>query len=83
MMGRYPTTLAVELKLSQVTLEAFNKTLKLCTAAASKEFVNVLDLQEKPPQGLDPEEQWLWVDPVKKMAGRTARPLTPSCGTRR
>ena len=39
-MGRYPTTLAVELKLSQVTLEAFNKTLKLCTAAASKEFVN-------------------------------------------
>ena len=58
-MGRYPTTLAVELKLSQVTLEAFNKTPKLCTAAASKEFVNVLDLQEKPPQGLDPEEQWL------------------------
>ena len=56
-MGRYPTTLAVELKLSQVTLEAFNKTLKLCTAAASKEFVNVLDLQEMPPQGLDPEEQ--------------------------
>ena len=33
-MGQYPTTLAVELKLSQVTLEAFNKTLKLCTAAA-------------------------------------------------
>ena len=64
-MGRYPTTLAVELKLSPVTLEAFNKTLKLCTAAASKEFVNVLDLQEKPPKGLDPEEQWLWVDPVK------------------
>ena len=49
-MGRYPTTLAVELKLSQVTLEAFNKTLKLCTAAASKEFVNVLDLQEMPPR---------------------------------
>ena len=48
-MGRYPTTLAVELKLSQVTLEAFNKTLKLCTAAVSKEFVNVLDLQEMPP----------------------------------
>ena len=56
MMGRYPKTLAVELKLSQVTLEAFNKTLKLYTAAASKEFANVLDLQEKPPQGLDPEE---------------------------
>ena len=65
-MGRYPTTLAVELKLSQVTLEAFNETLKLCTGATSKEFVNVLDLQEKPPKGLDPEEQWLWVDPVKK-----------------
>ena len=60
-MGRYPTTLAVELKLSQVTLEAFNRTLKLCTAAASKEFVNVLDLQEKPPQGLDPEEQCMVV----------------------
>ena len=57
MMGRYPTTLAVELKLSQVTLEGLNKTLKLCTAAASKEFVNVLALQEKPPKGLDPEEQ--------------------------
>ena len=55
MMGRYPTTLAVELKLSQVTLEGLNKTLKLCTAAASKEFVNVLELQEKPPKGLDPE----------------------------
>ena len=64
-MGRYPTTLAVELKLSQVTLEGLNKTLKLCTAAASKEFVNVLELQEKPPKGLDPEEEWLWVDPVK------------------
>ena len=75
MMGRYPTTLAVELKLSQVTLEAFNKTLKLCTAAASKEFVNVLDLHEKPPQGLDPEEQWLWVDPVKK-SGWTHRTAT-------
>ena len=74
-MGRYPTTLAVELKLSQVTLEAFNKTLKLCTAAASKEFVNVLDLQEMPPQGLDPEEQWLWVDPVKK-SGWTHRTAT-------
>ena len=74
-MGRYPTTLAVELKLSQVTLEAFNKTLKLCTAAASKEFVNVLDLQEKPPKGLDPEEQWLWVDPVKK-SGWTHRTAT-------
>ena len=74
-MGRYPTTLAVELKLSQVTLEAFNKTLKLCTAAASKEFVNVLDLQEMPPQGLDPEEQWLWVDPVKK-CGWTHRTAT-------
>ena len=71
------------MKLSQVTLEAFNKTLKLCTVAASKEFVNVLDLQEKPPQGLDPGEQWLWVDPVKKkVAGRTARPLTLSSGTR-
>ena len=74
-MGRYPTTLAVELKLSQATLEAFNKTLKLCTAAASKEFVNVLDLQEMPPQGLDPEEQWLWVDPVKK-SGWTHRTAT-------
>ena len=74
-MGRYPTTLAVELKLSQVTLEAFNKTPKLCTPAASKEFVNVLDLQEKPPQGLDPEEQWLWVDPVKK-SGWTHRTAT-------
>ena len=74
-MGRYPTTLAVELKLSQVTLEAFNKTLKLCTAAASKEIVNVLDPQEKPPQGLDPEEQWLWVDPVKK-SGWTHRTAT-------
>ena len=50
-MGRYPTTLAVELKLSQVTLEGLNKTLKLCTAAASKAFVNVLELQEKPPKG--------------------------------
>ena len=75
MMGRYPTTLAVDLKLSQVTLEAFNKTLKLCTAAASKEFVNVLDLQERPPQGLDPEEQWLSVDPVKK-SGWTHRTAT-------
>ena len=65
-MGRYPTTLVVELKISQVTLGAFNMTLKLCTAAASKEFVNVLELQEKPPKGLDPEEQWLWVDRVKK-----------------
>ena len=65
-MGRYPTTLAVELKLSQVTLAGPNKTLKLCTAAASKDFVNVLALQEMPPQGLDPEEEWLWVDPVKK-----------------
>ena len=74
-MGRYPTTLAVELKLSQVTLEALNKTLKLCTAAPSKEFVNVLDLQEMPPQGLDPEEQWLWVDPVKK-SGWTHRTAT-------
>ena len=61
-MGRYPTTLAVELKLSQVTLAGLNKTLKLCTAAASKKFVNVL----VPPQSLDPEEQWLWVDQVKK-----------------
>ena len=43
-MGRYPTTLAVELKLSQVTLAGLNKTLKLCTAVASKEFVNVLAL---------------------------------------
>ena len=74
-MGRYPTTLAVELKLSQVTLEAFNKTLKLCTAAASKEFVNVLDLQEMPPQGLGPQEQWLWVDLVKK-SGWTHRTAT-------
>ena len=74
-MGRYPTTVAVELKLPQVTLEAFNKTLKLCTAAASKEFVNVLDLQEMPPQRLDPEEQWLWVDPVKK-SGWTHRTAT-------
>ena len=65
-MGRYPTTLAVELKLSQVTLAGLNKTLQLCTAEASKEFVNVLALQEMAPQGLDPEEQWLWVDPVKK-----------------
>ena len=64
MMGRYPTTLAVEWKLSQVTLESLNKTL--CTAAASKEFVNVLELQEKPPKGLGPDEQWLWVGPVKK-----------------
>ena len=53
-MGRYPTTLAVELKLSQVTLEGLNKTLKLCTAAASKEFVNVLAVQEKPPKGPPP-----------------------------
>ena len=75
MMGRYPTTLAVELKLSQVTLEGLNKTLKMCTAAASKEFVNVLALQEMPPQGLDPEEQWLWVDPVKK-SGWTHRTAT-------
>ena len=60
MMGRYPTTLAVELKLSQVTLEAFNKTLKLCTAAASKEFVNVLDLQEMPPQGLGARQVVSW-----------------------
>ena len=74
-MGRYPTTLAVELKLSQVTLGGLNKTLKLCTAAASKEFVNVLALQEMPPQGLDPEEQWLWVDPVKK-SGWTHRTAT-------
>ena len=74
-MGRYPTTLAVKLKLSQVTLEGLNKTLKLCTAAASKEFVNVLELQEKPPKGLDPEEQWLWVDPVKK-TGWTHRTAT-------
>ena len=66
MIGRYPTTLAVELQLSQVTLAGLNKTLKLCTAAASKEFVNALALQEMRPQGLDPEEQWLWVDPVKK-----------------
>ena len=66
MMGRSPTTLAVELKLSQVTLAGLNKTLKLCTAAASKEFVNVLALDEMPPEGLAPEEQWLWVDPVKK-----------------
>ena len=65
-MGRYPTTLAVELKLSQLTLAGLNKTLKLCTAAALKEFVNVLALQEMPPQGLDPEEQWLRVDPVKQ-----------------
>ena len=65
-MGRYPTTLAVQLKLSPVTLEGLNKTPKLCTAVASKEFVNVLELQEKPPKGLDPEEQWLWVDQVKK-----------------
>ena len=43
-MGRYPTTLAVELKLSQVTLAGLNKTLKLHTAAASKDFVNVLAL---------------------------------------
>ena len=74
-MGRYPTTLAVELKLSQVTLEGPNKTLKLCIAAASKEFVNVLALQEKPPKGLDPEEQWLWVNPVKK-SGWTHRTAT-------
>ena len=47
----------------------------MCTAAASKEFVNVLDLQEMPPQGLDPEEQWLWVDPVKK-SGWTHRTAT-------
>ena len=66
MMGRYPTTLAVKLKLSQVNLAVPNKTLKLCTAAASKEFVNVLALPDVPPRGLDPEEQWLWVDPVKK-----------------
>ena len=66
MMGRCATTLAVELKLCKVTLEAFNKTAKLCTAAASKEFVNVLAVQEMPLKGLDPEEQWLWVDPVKK-----------------
>ena len=65
-MGRYPTTFAVELNPSQVTLAGLIKTLKLCSAAASKEFVNVLVLQEMPPQGLDPEEQWLWVDPVKK-----------------
>ena len=75
MMGRYPTTLAVELKLSQVSLEGLNKTLKLCTAATSKEFVNVLALQEKPPKGLDPEEHWLWVDPVKK-SGWTHRTAT-------
>ena len=75
MMGRHPTTLAVELKLSQVSLEGLNKTLKLCTAAASKEFVNVLALQEKLPKGLDPEEQWLWVDPVKK-SGWTHRSAT-------
>ena len=75
MMGRYPTTLAVELKLSQVTLAGLNKTLKLCTAAASKECVNVLALQEMPPQGLDPEEQWLWVDLVRK-SGWTHRTAT-------
>ena len=74
-MGRYPTTLAVELKLSEVTLEGLNKTLKLCTAAASKEFVNVLALQEKPPKGLYPEEQWRWVDPVRK-SGCTHRTAT-------
>ena len=28
-----------------------------------------------PPQGLDPEEQWLWVDPVKK-SGWTHRTAT-------
>ena len=67
-MGRYPTTLAVELKLSQVTLEGLNNTLKLCTAAASKEFVNVLALQKMPPQGLDPEEQWLWMCTLREPA---------------
>ena len=61
-----PTTLAVELKLSQVSLAGLNKSLKLCTAAASKEFVNSLALQEMLPQGLDPEQQWLWVDRVKE-----------------
>ena len=71
MMGRYPTTLEVELKLSQVTLAGLNKTLKLCTAAAQKEFVNVLALREMPPQGLDvPRGEWLWVDPVKKSGWR-------------
>ena len=56
-MGRYATTLAVELKLSQVTLAGLNENLKLCIAAASKEFVNVVALQEMPPEGLDFEEQ--------------------------
>ena len=83
-MGRYPMTLAVELKLSQVTLEGLNKTLKLCTAAASKEFVNVLELQGKPLIRVStPRSSGCgWIQ-AKKVAGRTARPLTPSCGTRR
>ena len=53
-----------------ITLADLNKTAKLCTAAASKEFVNVLALQEMPPQGLDPQEQWLLVDPVKKSGSK-------------
>ena len=65
-MGWYRATLGVELKLSEVTLEGLSRTLKLCTAEASKEFVSVLQLQQMPPQGLDPKEQWLWPDPVKK-----------------
>ena len=75
MIGGYPMTLAVLLKLSQVTLEGLNKTLKLCTAGASREFFNVLELQEMLPQAPDPEEQWLLVDPVKK-SGWTHRTAT-------
>ena len=83
-MGRYPTTLAVELKLSQVTLEAFNKTLKLCTATASKEFRQRSRPAGEGASGSRPRGAVaVGGSSEKKVAGRTARPLTPSCGTRR
>ena len=82
-MGRYPTTLAVELKLSQVTLEALNKTLKLCTAAAQKSSSTFSSCTRSRLRVSTPRSSGCgWIQ-SKKVAGRTARPLTPSCGTRR
>ena len=70
MASRFPTTLAIFLRLNHKTSLALNNTIKLCASAADKEFVNVHKFSTKQPNDVDADQRWMWVDPIKKAVWR-------------
>ena len=70
MVRRFPTTLAVFLRLNHKTSLALNNTIKLCASTGHKEFVNVHKLSTKQPEGVDVDQGCMWFDRIKKAVWR-------------